>query len=91
MSDETKAPTATHTDEKGGNNKDNNINKETLSQRSKRCIKGIVYDFANWNSVVPPTGEPKIRYILTRDDRSPISSASIILLTALIIVCLTRR
>lgn len=69
---------------------------EPIGARVTRCLRGIGYDLKHWNNVDSGVQNNKLRYILTRDDRTPISIGLIIVIVLFIIVvvsllCCTNR
>ena len=47
---------------------------ESVAARISRNLKGVAYDVKHWDHVAPPEGGNKVVYILTRDDRAPVTS-----------------
>lgn len=69
---------------------------EPVGARATRCLRGIGYDLKHWTNVDPGDQNNKLRYILTRDDRTPISIGLIIIIVVFIFVlisllCCTNR
>jgi hypothetical protein len=67
--------------------------KDNESYRIGDKVKGLAYDFAHFDEIVPPDGDlsfaNKVRYIATRDDRCGVSVGGGILLFILFAAALT--
>lgn len=74
---------------------DDHVEEESLTQRVNRCLRGISYDLKHWHSVTPDRGDCRIRYILTRDDRTPISIGVVVIFATILVtialLCRSRR
>lgn len=68
---------------------------ESMGGRVTRCLRGIGYDLNHWSDVEPGHQSSKLRYILTRDDRTPISIGFLVVIVVFIVVlislCCTKR